>query len=71
MNCNEVRPLLDLLADSALENKDRALVLDHLQVCPSCKQECDELESLRGRFKDLKDWPPMAPQLMGKVSAAL
>jgi hypothetical protein len=71
MNCNDARPLLDLLVDGVLDAKDTALVLDHLKTCEQCHSEYSALESLRGRFNIMREQPQMMPSLMAKMSATL
>lgn len=71
MNCNDARPLLDLLVDGVLDAKDTALILDHLKTCEQCHSEYSALESLRGRFNIAREQPQMMPSLMAKMSATL
>jgi hypothetical protein len=71
MECNEARPLLDLLFDGALETKDSALMLDHLKSCSACQFEWNSLEQLRSRFKDAKNKTKIPPGLMERISKDL
>jgi anti-sigma factor RsiW len=71
MNCNDVRPLLDLLCDGALDAKDSALVLDHLKSCFECQSEWDDMEQLHASFQLAKSRPEMPAWLMDKVSSRL
>lgn len=66
MNCAEGRPLIDLICDGALSTRDAALLLDHLEICPDCKSDHDQLESLRERFAVAKKIP-VPPDLMHNV----
>jgi anti-sigma factor RsiW len=71
MNCNDARPLLDLLCDGALETKDSALVLDHLKSCEECHSQWNELEDLHASFQDAKDKFQLPVGLMDRISDKL
>jgi len=71
MKCSDVHPLLDLLSDGALENKDTALVLDHLKLCNECQSEWNDLEQLRSSFRDAKDKSQLPAGLMERISQKL
>jgi anti-sigma factor RsiW len=71
MKCSDVRPLLDLLCDGALETKDSALVLDHLKSCGECQHEWNDLEQLRASFQDAKEKPQLPVGLMERISDKL
>ncbi|MBS1995653.1 MAG: zf-HC2 domain-containing protein [Cyanobacteria bacterium SZAS LIN-2] len=68
MICADARPLLNLLCDQALETKDSAIVLAHLQTCDECLSEWRQLEDLRARFIELRNLHIMPDDLMAKVS---
>ncbi len=71
MNCNDARPLLDLLCDGALETKDSALVLDHLKSCEQCHCQWNELEELHTSFQEAKDKFQLPVGLMDRISDRL
>jgi len=71
MKCSDVRPVMDLLCDGALENKDTALVIDHLKSCDECQCEWHDLEQLRGEFNNAKAECQLPTQLMRKISQKL
>jgi hypothetical protein len=71
MKCSDKRPLLDLLLDGALEAKDSALVLDHMQTCTECQCEWNVLEQLRTSFHDAKGEPLLPEALMARISERL
>jgi len=71
MNCNEARPLLDLLSDGVLDNKDSALVLDHLKSCDECQSQWNDLEQLRSSFREAKDKSQLPVGLMERISLKL
>jgi len=68
MICSEVIPLLDLLCDGTLPEKDSALVLDHVHSCYSCQPEWNEREQLRLRFIEAKQKVHMPADLMNRIS---
>lgn len=71
MKCSDARPLLDLLLDGALETKDSALVLDHMQSCQECQCEWNDLEQLRTSFNEAKREPQLPAGLMERISEQL
>jgi len=71
MNCIEVRPLLDLLCDGALDAKDTALILDHLKSCGDCQSEWSDMEQLHAGFRQARTKPELPAGFMDKVSARL
>jgi hypothetical protein len=71
MKCSDVRTLLDLLLDGALEPKDSALVLDHMQSCSECQCEWNNLEQLHTTFQDAKGKPQLPEGLMARISEKL
>ncbi len=71
MKCSDARPLLDLLCDGALNTKDCALVLAHLQSCEECQAASNELENMRLRFQNAKAQLEMTPDLMDRITGAL
>jgi hypothetical protein len=71
MKCSDVRPLLDLLSDGALETKDSALVLDHLKLCKECQCEWTDLEQLRASFREARDKSQLPVGLMERISQKL
>ncbi len=71
MNCNDARPLLDLLSDEMLDKKDSALVLDHIKECDSCQSSWHDLEQVRARIKTAREQTQASPELFEKISAAL
>src|SRR4030095_500432 len=68
---SDVRPLLDLLLDGALETKDSALVLDHMQSCRECQCEWNDLEQMHTSFHDAKGKPQLPEGLMARISEKL
>jgi anti-sigma factor (TIGR02949 family) len=47
MRCDEIRPRLDAYVDGELDETERALVHEHLALCPECGPEVAALERLR------------------------
>jgi hypothetical protein len=45
-DCSDIRMLLSEYLDGSLEAKARALVQEHLNACPACREELDALKSL-------------------------
>ena len=71
MNCDEVRPLLNVLYDGALNAKDTAIVLEHLKGCVECDFEWSELDALKTRFKAAKLSSEAPKELSAKILQAL
>lgn len=71
MNCNDARPLLDLLSDEMLDKKDAALVLAHVKECDSCQSSWDDLEQVRSRINTAREQTQASPELFEKISASL
>ncbi|MFC2091504.1 anti-sigma factor family protein [Elusimicrobiota bacterium] len=47
MNCKEIKKLSNLMLDSGISEEQRVILEEHLNSCLSCKQEYDELVSLK------------------------
>lgn len=71
MNCNEARPLLDLLYDELLDTKDSVLVVDHIKQCEECGVEWEALDALKQRIKSAREQTFIPPELMEKVSLSI
>jgi hypothetical protein len=71
MNCRDAQPLLDVMNDGALSAKDCALVLDHLKTCDDCQAEWSSMESLRSRFREIKNQPSIPRNLELEITQAL
>jgi hypothetical protein len=71
MNCDEVRPLLDVLYDGALNAKDTAIVLEHLKGCAVCDFEWSDMVVLKTRFKAAKQSTEAPSELFAKILQAL
>jgi hypothetical protein len=52
MSCREVREALDALLDGELEAGEEIEVRDHLDWCPSCGRELDDLREWHGTLTD-------------------
>lgn len=71
MNCNESRPLLDLLCDGTLEHKDSALVLDHVKSCVACEQQWSAQEKLHAMFRTERHKLTIPANLTERISTCL
>jgi hypothetical protein len=71
MNCSKALPLLDPLADGALDTRDSTLVLAHIKECTSCQAEWREIESLQERFKRASSQEVDASHVLNKVRAQI
>jgi hypothetical protein len=71
MICSDVRPLLELLADEALDTKDSALIVDHLKSCPECQSQWSQLEELKERFRRASKATPVPEDLLHRIGQAL
>lgn len=49
-NCRQCRDNLTAYAELLLDEDQRRQVADHLQGCPACRAELDDLERIRGRL---------------------
>ncbi len=38
MNCREIEPLIYLVRDGELTEKEKSMVSEHIQNCPRCKE---------------------------------
>lgn len=78
MRCDDVRARLDDYLDGALRPGERRVVVAHLDDCPSCRAELDELQGLLRRLGSLADeiepprdlWPEIASRLAAPVVVA-
>jgi hypothetical protein len=71
MNCDAARPLLNLLTDDALGNKDTVLVQQHLSDCLECQWEWNEITWLRNRLSTFKEQLQPSPEFMSRLGKAL
>jgi anti-sigma factor RsiW len=71
MICTDVRALLNLLCDDALDARDAAMVLDHLRSCTECDTEWKELENLRADFHTARAKIVVPPGLNERIFAGL
>ncbi|HEY9760612.1 MAG TPA: zf-HC2 domain-containing protein [Oculatellaceae cyanobacterium] len=71
MDCDEVRPLLDVLHDGALNARDTAIVLEHLKDCSECDFEWSDMDALTARFKAAGKSNKLPSGLSEKISQAL
>src|SRR5262245_48555635 len=71
MTCEDVLPLLNLLADDALGNQDAARILEHLKDCSDCQGEWDSILALRSGMRRRRDAIEVPATLMDKVSKAV
>lgn len=71
MTCEDVLPLLNLLADDALGNQDAARILEHLKECSHCQGEWDAILAVRSGMRRRRDAIEVPPTLMDKVSKAV
>jgi len=68
MQCNECREhFVDLLYAEQGTSPASQDALDHLDACPSCKNELAELRGLQSTLKIWKDEPPLRPVLVPKM----
>ncbi|MFZ5945408.1 MAG: DUF4349 domain-containing protein [Bacillota bacterium] len=52
-NCHEMQELLSLYIDNCLEEKEKLELEEHLQKCPQCRVELEELQAVVGMFNSL------------------
>lgn len=71
MTCDEVLPLLNLLADDALGNPEAARILEHLNECNHCQGEWDSILAVRSKMRGMRDAIKVPPDLMAKVGKAI
>jgi hypothetical protein len=71
MTCDEVLPLLNLLADDALGNPESARILEHLKECNRCQGEWDSILAVRSKMREMRDAIEVPADLMAKVSKAI
>lgn len=70
MNCASVRNLLSAYLDSELPGSEMQQVRAHLEECPTCRAECDDLREVKSLLRGLP--PCCAPNGMEeRLKAAL
>lgn len=70
MSCAKVRNLLSAYVDGELESREMAAVRAHLQMCPSCCAECDEIRSIREKLHRLPQ-KAAPPDLLDRIKTRL
>jgi negative regulator of sigma E activity len=58
MNCNEVRELLSLYIDDELDENEKLLVEQHLQICEECQRELEEYKKIIQALQEIPDEEP-------------
>ena len=58
MECAEIKRLLPLFVDDALDSEQRTDIQVHLSSCPHCQKE---LQAYRRSWDVLKSWPVLEP----------
>lgn len=58
MNCNEVRELLSLYIDDELDENEKLLVEQHLQICEECRKELEEYKKIIQALQEIPDEEP-------------
>lgn len=58
MNCNEVRDLLSLYIDDELDENEKLLVEEHLQMCEECQKELEEYKKIIQALQEIPDEEP-------------
>src|SRR5579883_2462642 len=71
MTCDEVLPLLNLLADDALASPEAARILEHLKECNGCQGEWDSILAVRSKMRGMRDAIDVPAGLMLKVGKAI
>jgi hypothetical protein len=71
MTCDDVLPLLNLLADDALGNQDAARILEHLKECSHCQSEWDAIQAVRSGMRRMRAGIEVPAGLMDRVSKAV
>jgi len=66
MKCSKTRILLSAMIDGEISPKERLMLRRHLAVCPACKEERDELNTLRA-FMSI--WPEEEPSRPARKSS--
>ena len=61
MSCDAVRDELDAFHDGEVPLELQLLVREHLEACPGCRLEHDELEGLRRTLRDVVGTRPDVP----------
>jgi hypothetical protein len=72
MNCADVRRNLSAYHDEELGVGERIAIRDHIENCPSCAVEADDLTAIRGALQDayrsdVAAWAPVLPRLQSDV----
>ena len=71
MNCREFRKYVGAFADGELDTQTSASVLEHLNMCPHCAQQVDEVQRMKdavGRVLGVED---ASPELAQRIRAAI
>ena len=71
MNCQDIKPLLALYGDGALEGSDHLRVEGHLRDCPACRKEVLALQQsweLLGEFEAIEPDPFFVSRFMARVA---
>jgi Putative zinc-finger len=76
MSCAEVRRELSAYHDEELSIGERIAIADHLENCPGCSVEADDLMAMRdalqaGHHSDQVAWGPMLARLQSDVVTRL
>jgi predicted anti-sigma-YlaC factor YlaD len=71
MNCQDIKPLLALCGDGALESPDHLRVEDHLRDCAACRKELLALQrswELLGEFETIEPDPFFVSRFMAQAT---
>jgi anti-sigma factor RsiW len=71
MTCDEVKPLLNARMDDEIDLIQRVALDSHIETCPSCASELDELQSVRYAIRGEMPYYKAPPDLRNRVRFAL
>lgn len=57
MNCKKANKQISALIDGRLNEKDRSVLLEHIDVCPQCKKLYDSMQAMVGSLSAFGDVP--------------
>ena len=71
MTCDDVKPLLNARMDDEIDSAQRAAFDSHVETCPSCAMELDELKSVRSAIRGEMPYYKAPLDLRNQVRQAL
>ena len=66
MDCKKAKKLISFYLDGEIEGPQSDMMLEHLDVCPQCKQDMKVLSALMGKIKVPQDIEP-SPYFFVKI----